>query len=160
MFLVDTERGAHRRGRGDQGPASPRSGRTARGSSENKIDLDDPAPASPSPYELEPPSCARLQQVFGYTQEDLRVLLAPMATSGEEPVGSMGTDTPLAVLSRRPQLLFRYFKQQFAQVTNPPIDPIREEIVMSLVSCVGGEGNLLDETPRAVPACSSCRTRS
>src|SRR4029453_8383139 len=67
---------------------------------------------------------------------------------GGEPVGWMGADIPVAVLSERPQQLFRYFKQQFAQVTNPPIDPIREDLVMSLVSCVGGEGNLLDETRR------------
>ena len=72
------------------------------------------------------------QQVFGYTLEDLRILMAPMAINGQEPVGSMGTDTPLAVLSDKPQLLFNYFKQLFAQVTNPPIDPIREELVMSL----------------------------
>jgi glutamate synthase (NADPH/NADH) large chain len=89
----------------------------------------------------------RLLRAFGYSREDLRTLLAPMATAGEEPTGSMGTDAPLAVLSRRPQVLFRYFKQQFAQVTNPPIDPIREKLVMTLVSCLGGEGNLLAETP-------------
>jgi glutamate synthase (ferredoxin) len=71
-----------------------------------------------------------------------------MAANGEEPTGSMGTDAPLAVLSNRPQSLFRYFKQQFAQVTNPPIDPIREKLVMTLSSCLGGEGNLLAETPR------------
>ena len=87
------------------------------------------------------------QQVFGYTMEDQRVLLAPMARDGKEPVGSMGNDTPLAVLSKRPQLLFNYFKQLFAQVTNPPIDPIREEIVMSLETTIGRERNLLDETP-------------
>jgi glutamate synthase (NADPH/NADH) large chain len=91
---------------------------------------------------------ATMQRAFGYTREDLRFILAPMADTGEEPVGSMGNDAPLAVLSDRPVVLFRYFKQQFAQVTNPPIDPIREELVMSLVSCVGGEGNLLSESPR------------
>ena len=74
-------------------------------------------------------------------------MLAPMASTGEEPIGSMGNDAPLAVLSHRPQRLFRYFKQQFAQVTNPPIDPIRESLVMSLMSAVGPEGNLLGETP-------------
>ncbi len=89
----------------------------------------------------------QLQRTFGYSREDLRVLLAPMAANGEEPTGSMGTDAALAVLSDRPQVLFRYFKQQFAQVTNPPIDPIREKLVMTLVSCLGGEGNLLAETP-------------
>ncbi|MGZ3453918.1 MAG: glutamate synthase large subunit, partial [Polyangiales bacterium] len=114
---------------------------------ENKIDLAE-LPAVKSPYALSAQEIHRLEQVFGYTEEDLKMILAPMAVGGEEPVGSMGVDIPLAVLSERPQLLFRYFKQQFAQVTNPPIDPIREEIVMSMVSCVGGEGNLLDETPK------------
>jgi glutamate synthase domain-containing protein 2/glutamate synthase domain-containing protein 1/glutamate synthase domain-containing protein 3 len=86
------------------------------------------------------------QRAFGYTEEDIRMLLIPMASKGEEPVGSMGTDTPLACLSDRPQLLFNYFKQLFAQVTNPPIDPIREEMVMSLTSYIGNERNLLGET--------------
>ena len=84
---------------------------------------------------------------FGYSQEDLRVLIAPMARNGEEPIGSMGNDTALAVLSDRQPPLFSYFKQLFAQVTNPPIDPIRESIVMSLATGVGSESNLLDETP-------------
>ncbi len=88
------------------------------------------------------------QKTFGYTLEDLRLILFPMATNGEQPLGSMGTDTPLAVLSRRPQLLYNYFKQLFAQVTNPPVDPIREELVMSLVDFIGSDGNLLDATPR------------
>jgi glutamate synthase (NADPH/NADH) large chain len=101
-----------------------------------------------SPYKASADEVRRQQQVFGYTEEDLKLILAPMAVGAEEPTGSMGVDTPLAVLSERPQLLFRYFKQQFAQVTNPPIDPIREETVMSLVTCVGGEGNLLEETPK------------
>jgi glutamate synthase (NADPH) large chain len=79
----------------------------------------------------------RRQRAFGYSDEDLRMILSPMASKGEEPVGSMGTDTPLACLSDRPQSLFNYFKQLFAQVTNPPIDPIREEIVMSLISYIG-----------------------
>ncbi len=83
------------------------------------------------------------QQAFGYTQEDLQYFLEPMARNGEDPIGSMGTDTPLAVLSRRPKLLYDYFKQNFAQVTNPPIDPIREELVMSLVSMIGPRPNLL-----------------
>jgi glutamate synthase (NADPH/NADH) large chain len=84
------------------------------------------------------------QQAFGYTQEDLKLLMAPMAVTGQEAVGSMGTDTPVAVLSRKPKLLYNYFKQNFAQVTNPPIDPIREEIVMSLVSFIGPRPNLFD----------------
>ncbi|MDB4898838.1 MAG: glutamate synthase large subunit, partial [Gemmatimonadetes bacterium] len=92
-------------------------------------------------------SLARLQRAFGYTREELRMVLAPMAETGEEAVGSMGNDTPLAVLSDRPQLLFSYFRQLFAQVTNPAIDPIREQLVMSLGQFLGPQGNLLDEMP-------------
>ena len=84
------------------------------------------------------------QQTFGYTQEDLKLLMTPMAAQGEEAVGSMGTDTPISALSDKSKLLFTYFKQNFAQVTNPPIDPIREEIVMSLVSIIGPRPNLFD----------------
>ncbi len=84
------------------------------------------------------------QQAFGYTQEDIKFLMTPMALTGQEATGSMGADNPLAVLSDRPKPLFNYFKQNFAQVTNPPIDPIREELVMSLVSLVGPRPNLLD----------------
>jgi len=87
------------------------------------------------------------QRLFGYTREDLDVILKPMAAQGKEPVGSMGNDAALAVLSERPQLLFQYFKQLFAQVTNPPIDPIREELVMSLMTYIGNRGNILEETP-------------
>ena len=84
------------------------------------------------------------QQAFGYTQEDIRFFLQPMGLTGEDPVGSMGRDTPIAVLSDRPKMLYDYFKQCFAQVTNPPIDPIREELVMSLVSLIGPRPNLLE----------------
>jgi glutamate synthase (NADPH/NADH) large chain len=84
------------------------------------------------------------QQMFGYTQEDLKILMTPMATTGEEAVGSMGNDTPISALSEKAKLLFTYFKQNFAQVTNPPIDPIREELVMSLVSIIGPRPNLFD----------------
>jgi glutamate synthase (NADPH/NADH) large chain len=113
---------------------------------ENKIELAALPPVSPA-SPLASVERRRFMRAFGYTREDLRVLLTPMANSGEEPVGSMGNDAPLAVLSDRPPVLFRYFKQQFAQVTNPPIDPIREKLVMTLVSCLGGEGNLLAEAP-------------
>ena len=92
-------------------------------------------------------SVLRRQQVFGYTHEELKILLAPMANTGAEPIGSMGTDTPLAVLSDRPRLLFDYFAQLFAQVTNPPLDAIREELVTSLSSTFGPEGNLLQPGP-------------
>ncbi len=98
-----------------------------------------------------PSSVARRQQTFGYTQEELRVLLTPMAKVGVEPIGSMGTDTPLATLSGRPRLLFDYFTQLFAQVTNPPLDAIREELVTSLAGTLGPEYNLLDAAP------ASCR---
>ncbi|MFA7596530.1 MAG: glutamate synthase large subunit [Novosphingobium sp.] len=83
------------------------------------------------------------QQAFGYTQEDVSKFLEPMAVNADDPIGSMGTDTPIAVLSQRPRLLYDYFKQNFAQVTNPPIDPIREELVMSLLSMIGPRPNLL-----------------
>jgi glutamate synthase (ferredoxin) len=89
------------------------------------------------------------QQAFGYTHEDLRLLLAPMALQGEEPIGSMGTDTALAVLSNRPRLLYDYFKQLFAQVTNPPLDAIREELVTSMESTIGPERNLLEPEPES-----------
>ncbi|HKF31449.1 MAG TPA: glutamate synthase large subunit [Jatrophihabitantaceae bacterium] len=96
-------------------------------------------------------SVTRRQQVFGYTEEELRILIAPMATAGAEPIGSMGTDTPLAGLSQRPRLLYDYFTELFAQVTNPPLDAIREEMVTSLASAVGPEQNLL------APGPASCR---
>ncbi len=89
----------------------------------------------------------RRQEVFGYTSEELKLLITPMATTGNEAVGSMGTDTPLAVLSERPQLLFNYFQQLFAQVTNPPVDAIREEIIMSSETSIGPEANLLEAGP-------------
>jgi glutamate synthase (NADPH/NADH) large chain len=89
------------------------------------------------------------QQTFGYTVEELKMVITPMAVDGQEAIGSMGTDTPLAVLSEHPQLLFKYFKQLFAQVTNPPIDPIREQLVMSLVTNIGPKSNLLGETPES-----------
>src|SRR5204862_7229539 len=89
----------------------------------------------------------RRQEVLGYTSEYVELLLPPLATTGNEAVGSMGTDTPLAVLSERPHLLFNYFKQLFAQVTNPPIDAIREEVIMAEDVMLGNECNLLDETP-------------
>jgi glutamate synthase (NADPH) large chain len=92
-------------------------------------------------------SVIRRQQTFGYTEEELRILLTPMAGKGIEPIGSMGTDTPIAVLSDRPRMLFDYFTQLFAQVTNPPLDAIREELVTALETSIGPEGNLLTATP-------------
>ncbi|MFF7201000.1 MULTISPECIES: glutamate synthase large subunit [unclassified Streptomyces] len=97
-------------------------------------------------------SVTRRQQTFGYTEEELRIILAPMARTGGEPLGSMGTDSPIAALSERPRLLFDYFTQLFAQVTNPPLDAIREELVTSLRSSLGPAGNLLE------PTAASCRS--
>ena len=96
-------------------------------------------------------SVLRRQQTFGYTEEELRVLLTPMARTAAEPIGSMGTDSPIAVLSDRPRMLFDYFSQLFAQVTNPPLDAIREELVTSLGTLIGPEGNIL------APGPASCR---
>ena len=113
---------------------------------ENQVSIHS-LPAPPRVHETVHETILMRQRAFGYTDEDLRFIMQPMAVDGQEPVGSMGTDTPLACLSDRPQPLFHYFKQLFAQVTNPPIDPIREEMVMSLISYIGRERNILDETP-------------
>ena len=94
-----------------------------------------------------PASVQRRQRTFGYTDEEVRILLAPMGEKGAEPLGAMGSDTPIAILSKRPRLLFDYFVQQFAQVTNPPLDSIREEVVTSLKLGLGPERNLLASTP-------------
>ena len=115
--------------------------------SKNQINLDQ-LPDPPRVYGTDSKTIQQRQRAFGYTEEDLRILMAPMAEKGEEPIGSMGVDTPLACLSDRPQPLFNYFKQLFAQVTNPAIDPIREELVMSLTSYIGTERNILEETPQ------------
>jgi glutamate synthase (NADPH) large chain len=106
-------------------------------------DLPESEELGPVPLPNDTEALLHHQQAFGYTQEDINFFLEPMGRTGDDPVGSMGTDTPLAVLSNKPKLLFNYFKQNFAQVTNPPIDPIREELVMSLVSIVGPRPNLL-----------------
>ena len=146
MFLVDTENG---RIVGDEEIKESMAARQPYRAwlTENLVRLSRlPAPATLPPA-YEPETLLTRQQVHGYTSEDLRMLLAPMALNGQEAVGSMGTDTPLAVLSDRPHLLFNYFKQLFAQVTNPPIDPIREELVMSLMATLGSEQNLFEETP-------------
>jgi glutamate synthase (NADPH/NADH) large chain len=109
----------------------------------NQIVLED-LPAAATEAGLSNLALLDRQQAFGYTQEDLRILMTPMGSLGEEAVGSMGNDTPISALSDRAKLLFTYFKQNFAQVTNPPIDPIREELVMSLVSIIGPRPNLFD----------------
>jgi glutamate synthase (NADPH) large chain len=146
MFLVDLEAG---RIVPDQEVKQKLCARQPYGQwlKENQTTLDvlpDPPRWHPTDFE----SILERQRSFGYTHEELRLILTPMASEAQEPVGSMGTDTPLACLSDQPQLLFNYFKQVFAQVTNPAIDPIREELVMSLISFIGVERNLLDETPQ------------
>ncbi|WP_425394623.1 glutamate synthase large subunit [Actinoplanes rectilineatus] len=113
------------------------------------IEMDDLPPREHQVYTHD--SVTRRQQVFGYSEEELKILVAPMARTGAEPLGSMGTDTPISPLSTRPRLLFDYFHQLFAQVTNPPLDAIREELVTSLSATIGPEGNLLDPGP------ASCR---
>lgn len=100
------------------------------------------------------------QQAFGYSQEDITILMTPMAATGEEAAGSMGNDTPISALSDKAKPLFTYFKQNFAQVTNPPIDPIREELVMSLVSIIGPRPNLFDLRAWPRPSASKCASRS
>lgn len=116
---------------------------------ENTVTLDE-LPEPPYVHKSNSATVLLRQRAFGYTNEDLRLLLQPMAVDGNEPVGSMGTDTPLAVFSARPQLLYNYFKQLFAQVTNPPIDGIREELIMSLSTTIGPESNILE--PSAICA--------
>lgn len=115
---------------------------------ENLIQLSD-LPEAPHVHEPDHETVLQRQKAFGYTFEDLRMILTPMGRDGVEPVGSMGTDTPLAVLSNKPQLLYNYFKQLFAQVTNPPIDCIREEIVTSTLTTLGPERNLLKPEPKS-----------
>jgi glutamate synthase (ferredoxin) len=147
LFLVDTAQGRivpDDEVKRDLAAAQP----YGRWLADHLIDIED-LPAAPH---LPPPNHERIvqrQQLFGYTQEDLSVLLAPMAVNGEEPIGSMGTDTALAVLSDRPRLLYDYFKQLFAQVTNPPLDAIREALVTTMESTVGPEGNLLEARPES-----------
>jgi glutamate synthase (NADPH) large chain len=145
MFVVDTAEG---RIVADEEIKRDIAGRFPYGKwlDKNTFELDelpDPDPAAP----VEGSELVRMQRAFGYTDEDLTVIVEPMAQGGKEPVGSMGTDTPLAVLSDRAPTLFQYFHQLFAQVTNPPIDPIREHLVMSLETAIGPDGNTFDETP-------------
>jgi len=148
MFLVDTAAGrivTDEEIKGELAAARPYADWLHTGS----LHLDT---LPPRHRELPPhDAMVRRQQVFGYTEEELRVLLEPMAATGAEPTGSMGTDTPVAVLSERPRLLFDYFSQLFAQVTNPPLDAIREELVTSLASTIGPDHNLLAAEP------ASCR---
>ena len=146
MFLVDTAQG---RIVDDEEIKAEIAGRRPYGDwlAQNRVVLDD-LPEPPSVPEPGFETLHTRQRAFGITQEDLDLLMEPMATASKEAEGSMGTDTPLAVLSDRPQPLFAYFKQLFAQVSNPPLDAIREELVTSLESTIGSEQNLFEETPK------------
>ena len=148
MFLVDTAKG---RIIEDEEIKSEMIGRHPwrQWIDESLLRLDALPPVEPGliPQEHDEAQRFRLEKAFGYTREDLQILMAPMAITGQEAIGSMGTDTPLACLSDKPQILFNYFKQLFAQVTNPPIDSIREELVMSIKTTIGAEHNLFAETP-------------
>src|SRR5581483_5448656 len=115
---------------------------------DNLVSLEQ-LPPGPRVHEPDHDTVRLRQRAFGYTTEDLPILMAPMAKEGNEAIGSMGNDAALAVLSDKPQLLYHYFKQLFAQVTNPPVDSIREEIIMSIETTVGGESNLLEPTPQS-----------
>jgi len=148
MFLIDTEQG---RIIDDDEIKNTLAGQHPYGEwlADGLVDLDDLPEREHVVFSHD--SVLRRQQIFGYTHEELKILLAPMASRGMEALGSMGTDTPLAVLSERPRLVFDYFKQLFAQVTNPPLDAIREEVVTAVSSSVGPEANLLD------PGSDSCK---
>jgi glutamate synthase (ferredoxin) len=112
----------------------------------NLVNLNE-LPRSPRARVEDPSTVRQRQQIFGYTNEELKLLIAPMATDANEAIGSMGSDTPLAVLSERPQLLYNYFKQLFAQITNPPVDAIREGLIMSTDTTIGPEANMLEPKP-------------
>ncbi len=147
MFLVDTEQGRIISDEELKGKIIKEHPYRA-WLNENLVNLED-LPEPPHVHEPDHKTVLQRQQAFGYSFEDLRMILTPMGKDGVEPVGSMGTDTPLAVLSNKPHLLYNYFKQLFAQVTNPPIDCIREEIVTSAGTTIGGEENLLKPEPKS-----------
>jgi glutamate synthase domain-containing protein 2/glutamate synthase domain-containing protein 1/glutamate synthase domain-containing protein 3 len=146
MFLVDTEEGRIVVDNEIKGKIT-RQKPYRRWLEQNRIELRGLFQPSKTTA-IDSETLAQRLRAFGYTREELKMVIAPMAANGQEAVGSMGTDTPLAVLSSKPKLLFDYFKQLFAQVTNPPIDPLREGLVMSLMAYVGKQRNLLAETPQ------------
>ncbi len=147
IFLVDTKEGriiADEEIKAELAKAEPYGGWIK----ENLVTIED-LPDGAEPAHPDHDTVTTKQFAFGYTQEDLNLIIEPMARTAVEPIGSMGNDSPLATLSDKPQLLYNYFKQLFAQVTNPPIDSIREEIVTSTITTLGSEGNLLEPTPES-----------
>jgi glutamate synthase (NADPH) large chain len=145
MFMVDTVQGREISDNEIKGTIA-RAKPYRRWLDENRIELRGLFDA-PKLVKSDPQTIAQRMRLFGYTREELKMIMTPMAANGQEPVGSMGNDTPLAVLSDKPQLLFGYFKQLFAQVTNPAIDPLREGLVMSLMTFTGRKRNLLTQSP-------------
>ena len=147
IFLVDTKEGriiSDEEIKDSLAKAEP----YGRWLADNLVKLED-LPSGPEPAHPDHDTVTTRQLAFGYTQEDVNLIIAPMARTAVEPIGSMGNDAPLAALSDKPKLLYNYFKQLFAQVTNPPIDSIREEIVTSTITTLGSEGNLLDPVPQS-----------
>ena len=147
MFLIDTALGRIVDDDEIKADAGGRSTRTSEWLEQGLVELDDLPEREHIVFSHH--SVLRRQQMFGYTHEELKIIVAPMAKTGAEPIGSMGTDTPIAVLRERSRLLFDYFQQLFAQVTNPPLDAIREEVVTALGSTVGPEANLLAPRPES-----------
>ena len=148
MFLVDTSEGriiSDEEIKQEMAAAQP----YGEWLKDNLVQFDDLPEMKDKEPAVESPATLQRLQAFGYNFEDLRINIGPMAQNSIQPVGSMGTDTPLAVLSDKPQLLYNYFKQLFAQVTNPPIDPIREELITSTTLTIGSEGNLVDPRPES-----------
>ena len=159
IFLVDTAQGRIVADEEIKRELAARASVRASGSTSNLVDIEDlPDAPVPAAARATRPSCSGSRRSATRTRT-CALLLAPMATTARRPIGSMGTDTALAVLSDRPRLLYDYFKQLFAQVTNPPLDAIREELVTSMESTIGPEGNLLDPRPsRAGRSASSTRS--
>ena len=160
MFLVDTAEGRIIADEEIKESLAARHPVSRNGSTTIRSLLRRPArPGAPINGHLDQPLLQRCSGPSATRWKTCECLMAPMGTDGDEAIGSMGNDTPLAVLSDRPQLLYNYFKQLFAQVTNPPLDAIREEIITSLVTTIGSEGNLLDEDAAAVPAAAARTSR-
>ena len=160
MLLIDLEAGPHRLRRGDQAPSSPPATPTGTGSRNTQLILEDLPPVEPRALRNDVVAARSPAGLRLHARRTPKLLMAPMATTGQEAVGSMGTDTPISAMSDKSKLLYTYFKQNFAQVTNPPIDPIREELVMSLVSFIGPRPNIFDLVGTSRRSGWKCASRS